>query len=307
MNRREFIKITGGITAIFTFPEVILAGTRVTVSKAAARASIIWLQGQSCSGDSVSLLNSEDPDIASLITNHVSLNFHQTISIATGDTAIDILLKTIKEQRKDYILVFEGSLPKKSQIFCTIGEVNNKPVGASEWLTLLAKNAKAVVACGTCAAYGCIPAAKVRSQQQNPTNSTSIWEFLKDTKIKKRINVPGCPAHPDWVIGTLIHLIMNKRIKLDEYGRPLIYFKKTVHDRCEHLEEYKKEIFANNWGEKGCLYKLGCLGIDTHCDIPMRKWLKVNSCTKCGGGCIGCTEPPFPDYGNRGIFPTTKA
>jgi len=26
------------------------------------------------------------------------------------------------------------------------------------------------------------------------------------------------------------------------------------------------------------------------------------TCTGCGSGCIGCTEPPFPDYGNRGIY-----
>jgi Ni,Fe-hydrogenase I small subunit len=42
--------------------------------------------------------------------------------------------------------------------------------------------------------------------------------------------------------------------------------------------------------------------MDSGCDIPKRKWLGVNSCTDSGAGCIGCTEPVFPDFGKRGIF-----
>jgi hydrogenase small subunit len=182
--------------------------------------------------------------------------------------------------------------------------VNGSPRGVREWVTLLAKNAKAVVAVGTCAAYGCIPGAQLRTGGGNPTGATSIWDVLPKVK---QINIPGCPAHPDWIIGSLVYLIMNKKLKLDTYGRPLLYFKKTVHDQCELLADYKKDRFAHSWGDKGCLYKLGCLGIDSNCDIPSRKWLGVNSCTGCGGGCIGCTEPVFPDYGTRGLFPMRKA
>jgi hydrogenase small subunit len=304
VNRREFIRIMGGTTALLVFPEVLLAGTRATLGKASSRTPVIWLQGQSCSGDSVSILNSGDPDIASFITSQISLRFHQTLSTATGDTGIEILLKTLEEGKKDYVLVVEGSIPLKTEMYCTIGEVDGKARGVKDWVTLLAKNAKAVVAVGTCATYGCIPGAKLRNGAQNPTNAVSIWDILPD---RKPINIPGCPAHPDWVVGSLAHLLMNKKLKLDQYGRPLLFFKNTVHDKCEHLAEYKKNQFAATWGDKGCLFNLGCLGIDTNCDIPVRKWLGVNSCTGCGGGCIGCTEPVFPDYGNRGLFPMKKA
>ncbi|HUI93853.1 MAG TPA: hydrogenase small subunit [Chitinivibrionales bacterium] len=304
MNRREFIRIMGGASALLAFPEVILAGTKLTLGKASSRTPVIWLQGQSCSGDSVSLLNAGDPDIATLVTNRISLHFHQTLSTATGDTAINILLKTLDEGKKDYVLVVEGSIPQKSATYCTIGEVNGAPRGVREWVALLAKNAKAVVAVGTCAAYGCIPGAALRSGGENPTGATSVWGVLP---IAKRINIPGCPAHPDWIIGSLVYLIMGKRLKLDVYGRPLAYFGRTVHDKCEHLAEYKKNKFARSWGDEGCLFQLGCLGIDTNCDIPTRKWLGVNSCTGCGAGCIGCTEPVFPDYGARGLFPMKKA
>lgn len=304
MNRREFIRIVGGATALAVFPEVILAGTRLTLGKASSRTAVIWLQGQSCSGDSVSLLNAGDPDIATLLTNRISLHFHQSLSTATGDTAIDILLKTLAEGAKDYVLVVEGSIPRKSDTFCTMGEVQGKPRGVREWVTLLAKNARAVVAVGTCAAYGCIPAARMRNGGGNPTGAAPVWDALPGVK---QINIPGCPAHPDWIIGSLLHLIMRKRLRLDAFGRPLLYYRNTVHDKCEHLAEYKKNVFAKFWGDRGCTYKLGCLGIDSNCDIPIRKWLGVNSCTGCGGGCIGCTEPVFPDTGGRGLFPMKRA
>jgi hydrogenase small subunit len=105
------------------------------------------------------------------------------------------------------------------------------------------------------------------------------------------------------MVGTLLHVLLKGMPELDEYNRPLMYFGTTVHEKCERLPDYKRGRFAKHWGEEGCLYLLGCLGMDTGCDIPTRKWVGgMNTCTGCGSGCIGCTEPPFPDYGNRGIY-----
>ena len=54
---------------------------------ASGRAPVLWLQGQSCSGCSVSLLNAEMPGPADLITRYLSLYFHPTLSAATGGAA----------------------------------------------------------------------------------------------------------------------------------------------------------------------------------------------------------------------------
>ncbi len=304
-SRRDFLKIMGGSAAALAFPSVILQGCKKAIEKAAARTPVIWIQGQSCSGCSVSLLNSMHPAIASVITEHISLNFHQTIMGGTGDVAVNVLEQAVEKNRKDFVLIVEGSIPTKDEMYCTIGEIKGRPVGVKEWVEKLGENAIAVVAAGTCSASGGIPAAEVRATGDNPTGAKPISEIIKNKKI---INVPGCPPHPDWMVGTLLHVLLKGMPALDEQNRPLMYYGKTVHEQCEQLSYYKMGVFAKHWGDKGCLYNLGCLGMDTGCDIPSRKWLEgSNSCTGSGAGCIGCTEKVFPDYGKRGIFKHLEA
>ena len=62
LSRREFLKVMGGTAAAFAFPGVILQGCKKALQEATARTPVIWLQGQSCSGCSVSLLNKLNPD-----------------------------------------------------------------------------------------------------------------------------------------------------------------------------------------------------------------------------------------------------
>jgi hydrogenase small subunit len=302
LNRRDFLKLMGGTAAVFAFPSVILQGCKRALEKASNRLPVIWVQGQSCSGCSVSLLNKFDPSIAKVITEFVSLNFHQTIMAGTGDVAVSVIEDAVEKKRKDFILVVEGSIPMKSDMYCTIGEVRGRRVGVREWVERLGANAKAVVAVGSCATYGGIPAALPRDGSGNPTGAIGTAELLKGKNV---VNIPGCPPHPDWMVGTLVYVLLNNGQipKLDEYNRPLLYYGTTVHELCDRLPDYKRNHFATHWGDEGCLYNLGCLGMDTGCDIPKRKWVGTfNSCTHCGGGCIGCTEPVFPDYGSRGLF-----
>ncbi len=312
ISRRDFLKIMGGTTAAFAFPGVMLQGCKKAIEKAKERTQVIWIQAQSCSGCSVSLINKlpndDGPSIVPVITEYISLNYHQTIMGGTGKTAVDVLEEAVKKQRKDFVLVVEGSIPTKDDHYCTIGEVDGKPVPARKWVQELGKNAVAVIAVGTCATSGGIPGALPQAGPEagnNPTGASSLQDILPGKKV---INIGGCPPHPDWIIGTIVHILLKGIPELDEQNRPLMYYGKTVHEQCEHLKEYKRGKFAKEWGDEGCLYLLGCLGMDTGCDGPTRGWVgNMNSCTRCGAGCIGCTEKVFPDYGTRGLFKHTHA
>lgn len=306
LNRREFLKIMGGTTAALAFPGVMIQGCKKALEKAAERTNVIWLEGLSCSGCSVSLLNKLNPDIVSVITEHISLNYQGVIMGGTGESATKVLEQAVKKQRKDFVLIVEGAIPTKNDLYCTIGEdeATHKAVGVRKWVEELGKNALAIVSVGSCSAFGGIPAAKNKVTGENPTGAVSVGEIFKGKTV---LNIPGCPPHPDWMVGTLLHVLLKGLPQLDEYGRPTMYYGKTVHEQCERLNYYKRGVFAKQWGDEGCLYNLGCLGMDSGCDIPARKWNSVNSCTDCGSGCIGCTEKAFPEYGNRGIYQNLQA
>jgi hydrogenase small subunit len=164
-----------------------------------------------------------------------------------------------------------------------------------EWVRRLAPDAMAVLAVGTCAAYGGIAAAK-----PNPTGAKGMGDTLRMLGISVPvINIPGCPCHPDWFIGTLARVLLYglpKPNELDEHGRLKIYFGKTIHNRCINRDYMEDGIFVSNFGEVGCLLSIGCKGPFTYADCPLRQWNSgVNWCVNANAPCMGCTEPGFPD------------
>jgi len=216
----------------------------------------------------------------------------------TGDVALNILENAVDEGYNKFILVIDGSIPVEAEgNFCNVGEINKKSVTALEWIEKLASASMAVVAVGTCAAWGGIPAAP-----PNPTKAKPASEIIKDKAI---INIPGCPPHPDWIVGMLVHVLKYGIPELDNMNRPVLFFgaDKLVHDNCELRQYFDAGIFAKKFGEKGCLYELGCKGPITHCDISTRGWNSgVNWCNRSSGPCIGCTEPIFPGGSGDGLY-----
>ena len=249
----------------------------------AGNAPVLWLQGQSCSGCSISLLNTEDPGPAQVLTGYISLLFHSTLSAATGDVSMDVLNRSI--DHGGYLLVIEGSIPAGMPEACVIGHEH-----FSKQVIRAAKNAKAVIAVGTCAAFGGIPGA-----ENNPTGAVSVPHFLKNKGISKPVIVlPGCPAHPDWIVGTLVHVLKFGIPSLDEKGRPNMFFSKLIHDQCPRFADYERENFAKSFSDDGCLFKLGCLGPNTYADCTLRLWNSgANSCINAGAPCIGCASEEF--------------
>lgn len=268
---------------------------------ASGRAPVLWLQGQSCSGCSVSFLNSESPGPADLVTRYLSLYFHQTLSAATGEAAQSALEKAIGEG--GYILVAEGSVPLGVPEACTVGEE-----AYPDLLARAARRAQAVVAVGSCAAFGGIPGGGV-----NPTGAGPVSAALAKAGVSvPLLNLSGCPPHPAWMVGNLVVTLQAGIPPLDDYRRPLGTYGKLLHDQCPHFAQYERQEFAAALGEDGCLFKLGCQGVVTHSDCSFRGWNGgVNWCVRSRAPCVGCARPGFakdPDYPffrlNEGAIPS---
>jgi hydrogenase small subunit len=284
ITRRKFLELSAKMAAMMGLGTTAIPKIAEALEQlSAGNAPVLWLQGQSCSGCSVSLLNSEEPGPAQILSGYISLLFHSTISASTGDVSMQVLNRSI--DHGGYLLVVEGSVPEGMPEACVVGgELFTKQILRA------AKNAKAIIAVGTCATFGGIPAA-----ENNPTGSMSVPDFLKKNGVSKPlILLPGCPAHPDWIVGTLVHLLKFGIPQLDKKGRPKMFFSRLIHDQCPRFADYERENFAETFSEDGCLFMLGCLGPITHADCTLRLWNSgTNSCIKAGAPCIGCTSENF--------------
>jgi F420-nonreducing hydrogenase I len=317
MDRRTFMKVVGVLGAsvtLNTYKSDIVSALELAETK------LVWLHGSECTGCSESVLNAGNPDIVQALQKlNVNLVFHETICaqqgiwndgklVNTAELNSEILLEETYKEGK-YFLVVEGSIPNGpdgSGRYLVIGNKTFK-----ETLGEAAKNAIAIIAVGACACWGGITSADSDVAKDTDyrgvafTKTDSSKGMLKELGIDKPvINIPGCPAHPDWVLLTLGAVILGK-IKLedipsvvDEYGRPMIFFPPdhTVHENCPRRGYYDRGEFDEEVGGAKCLWKLGCKAPYAHADCGIRRWNgSVSMCTQAGGPCINCVDPGFPD------------
>jgi hydrogenase small subunit len=227
---------------------------------------------------------------------HVNLRFHPTVMAGAGDSVLEVLDETQEQKKGGYVLVIEGAIPTaKDGIHGIVGEKNGKPVTIASRVESLGKDALVVIALGTCAAFGGIPAGK-----PNPTQCQSVKTFLTSKGIDTPVvNVSGCPPHPDWFVGTVASVLLfglPKPEELDEHARPKAFYGQLIHENCPRRAYYDEGKFAKKLSEPGCLYELGCKGPVAYADCPTRLWNHgTNWCIGSGGMCHGCVEPAFPD------------
>jgi hydrogenase small subunit len=262
----------------------------------------LWVAGAACSGCSVSLLNTINPGFQNVIVDpvvpgkHVSLKFHATIMAGSGEPVVKILREIAAKKPNKYILIVDGSIPTADGgAYCTLGASKGREITMKEATADLARGALAVIAVGTCASFGGIPAGS-----PNPTGAKSVQDFLKEEGIDKPIvNVPGCPPHPDWMVGTVAHVLLKglpTAQDLDDNKRPKAFYGRLIHDNCPRRGLFDAGRFARHTGDEGCLFEIGCKGPYSYADCPTRQWNNgVNWCVGAGAQCIGCVEPDFHD------------
>ncbi len=291
ISRRTFLKWVSATTALLMLPPRF----EPLVAKAAAltnRIPVIWIEAQSCTGNSEALLRAAGPTIDELIFSVISLEYADVLMAASGFQAEQRLQDTIKAYRGKYILIVEGSIPQGlNGAYGTIG-----PSGTTflERVQQTADGAAAVIAVGACAFYGGVGGAN-----PNPTGAVGVMDVVKGKPI---VNIPACPMNPANLMGTILHYALTGNVPaLDNLLRPTFAFGYRIHDNCERRAHFDAGEYVQQWGDLGarnnfCLYKMGCKGPMTYNNCSIIRYNEgVNWPIGAGHGCIGCSELDFWD------------
>jgi hydrogenase small subunit len=277
-----------------------------------AEISILWLTaGLSCDGDTIAMTAATQPSLEDLLggalpwTPRVKL-YNAFLSPEVGDDFVRFFHRGAAGDLDPFILVVEGSIPdetnKAEGYWASFGTdpATGQPILTCDWIDRLAPKAWAVVAAGTCAAYG-----GIHAMEGNPTGCMGLPDYLgwewRSAGGLPLVCIPGCPVQPDNMTETLLYLLHQAvgrapPIPLDEALRPRWLFAQTVHEGCDRGGYYEQGQFADEYGSSQCIVKLGCWGPVVQCNVGKRGWMGgIGGCPNVGGICIGCTMPGFPD------------
>jgi hydrogenase small subunit len=268
--------------------------------------------GLGCDGESVAMTAATNPSLEDLqrgaFPGMPPLLIHNSMfAYETGRDFMRPWFEAATGRLEPFILVVEGAVPNEQisdeGYWAAFGAdpTSGEPITTARWIDRLAPHAGAVIALGTCAAYGGIPA-----MRNNPTGAMGLRDYLGPAWTSQRelplVNLPGCPVQPDNITETLVHVALcltgrAPMLDLDAQGRPRWLFARTVQQGCGRAGFAEQGEHARTPADsRGCLVKLGCKGPVAICNVPIRGWVGgVGGCPNVGGICIACTMPGFPD------------
>jgi NiFe hydrogenase small subunit HydA len=245
----------------------------------------VWLNFASDTGCTEALIKANYPNVAQLILETLSLDYNETVMAAAGIQSEEILAQALK--RGDYILIIEGAIPTKKG-YGMISRREMIDIGKE-----FAAKAKAVIAVGSCATWGGVPAG-----DPNPAGLRGVREALG----VQCINLDLCPVNEGILVATIVNFLLTNKIpELDNFGRPKIFYGQTIHDQCERRAHFEAGRYVERFGspeeELGyCLYKVGCKGPMTYANCSKLRYNdRVSWCIGAGAPCIGCAEHGWVD------------
>jgi len=290
VSRRSFLQFCSSLMVAAPFglaitdkktPEDVAAGLGRVI-----RPPVIWLHFQDCTGCTETLLRTSHPDLGDLILNIISLEYHETLMAGSGRQAEEALTESVAKYSGKYVCVVEGSIPKRDNgIYMKLA---GRP--AYQVLEDVAGKAAAIVAIGSCAAWGGIPSA-----DPDPTGAVGVADLMPKKTI---VNLPGCPPNPYTLLGVVLQFAASGTLpELDDERRPKFAYDRNIHDHCPRRPHFDAGHFVKQFGDEGhregwCLYEMGCKGPDTHAGCSTRHFNEIPDVWPIGIGapCIGCTE-----------------
>lgn len=274
----------------------------------------------------------------------IDLTFQPTVCGPAGSLAWTEGVVNVAGGSTPYLVLVEGSVPMDGERngaavigedACRVGAEDGDPEGTSmaAALEMLADTANClgVVAWGTCAAYGGIPAAN-NANDWTKQGTSSVEKFAStgalsvSDAINKMalaspppvVNVPGCPTRPDdlflVVAGAILDVLaatypagLVAASTIERASNPttikpkailgINLFGQTQHFNCHRKQAWADGNFASSFADTDgkCLAALGCEGMGTYASCQNNKKHQWNA-TVCDGAnkAIHDTAPDTP-------------
>ena len=207
---------------------------------------ILWITaGLGCDGDTISMTAATQPSIEEILLGGIpwipKVRLHNPfLTYDNGAEFMEHFYSAAAGKLSPFILVVEGSIPdetnKREGYWASFGtdQKTGQPILTCDWIDQLAPKAWAVLAAGTCAAYG-----GIHAMAGNPTGCMGLADYLgwdwKSSAGIPIVCVPGCPVQPDNFTEVLLYLLnmvagRAPMIPLDDALRPTWLFGATVHE-----------------------------------------------------------------------------
>lgn len=248
---------------------------------------LLWLSGITCNANAHSFLNYS---FIEQFLNEFEFMYHPILDSSYT------LQEIVSNEIECDILLIEGSISHEFQ---------RADVSIEDIIKKYAPKVQKIVTVGTCATFGGI-------FSQSDYKDVTGLHFDKEQKhqkfekiFDKTISISGCPIHPEILANTLYAIKSKIALSLDDFLRPKEFYAYTVHNGCVRNEYFEYKVDNHQFGElEGCMfYEHGCQAPFTHASCNKILWNEVNSKTRAGLPCFGCTEPTFP---KANLFTTKK-
>jgi hydrogenase small subunit len=262
---------------------------------------VSWPSTLQTLGAPASVVDDGKTTIDDVLLDIIDLKFNSTIMATAGAAAEGLLrgwMTTNPAAGVTRVLIVEGSIPTNAAKYCGIAaDIDGVELSVASAVKEIAARSGLVLAVGTCAAFGGIPAG-ASAPGIPTTGAKDVQTYLTSQGVGTLVvNVPGCPIHPDWLFGTIVHYLLGSfagAANLDSFMRPTFYYGKTNHGgRCPRYQAYCDGQFALYPGQSPaeggrvhaaglpstttanlgtpydiplCLDKLGCKGLSTGAD-----------------------------------------
>jgi NADH ubiquinone oxidoreductase, 20 Kd subunit/CobW/HypB/UreG, nucleotide-binding domain len=140
--------------------------------------------GLGCDGDTIAVTAATQPSLEDLILGTFpwvpKIRFHNPfLAFENGDEFVHYFRQAAAGEMKPFIFVVEGSIPnernKTEGYWASFGfdKATGQPITTCDWIDALTPKAWAVVAAGTCAAYG-----GIHAMERNPTGAMGLPDYL---------------------------------------------------------------------------------------------------------------------------------